>query len=143
MGSKVGIVYATNSKIMRRIIVPTQDSELDHVHVAPGETLLVVDSDKAFRDAESGKFAPAVRAADAAIAVATGVVPPSARCAEVRDGKVVAVRMADPEIDTIPGALLVKSAAAEVGWDHSARDGLVRVAKQERAPKKSGGDPLA
>lgn len=106
--TKIGIVYATGSGMLRRWIVPDDDKELSEKHpVSPGETLLVADraTIKSRADIE------------AAVAAVTGKGVPSPRCVVVDAlGDVEAVIMADPALDALPGKALMLHADAEPGW---------------------------
>lgn len=95
-----GIVYATGSKMVRRIILPDDDTELlNGNHVGPGETMLV---------SPSGSHDLAT--CQALVKQATGVAPPDAACAVLdKNNAVVAVIMADPAIDTHPAGTVVKA----------------------------------
>lgn len=111
--TSVGIVYATGSGIVRRVIVPTIDTELDHPsHVGPQEAMLKIATPKVIR--RDGY--PDLAAARAHVALVTGKPSPSGRCAVVTNGLVTGIIMADPDIDAIPGAVLVLSEVAQVGW---------------------------
>lgn len=100
MAAKYGVVYATGSKMIRRIIVTDDESSLDKRHIGRGESLLVAD--------KSG--GTSLDTARAAVKAATGVDPPDPQCAVVDgDGQVVNVIKADPEIDRVDGLLLVSA----------------------------------
>lgn len=106
--TKVGIVYGASSGILRRWIVPDDDSELESAHpLAPGEAMLIVDRSAA-RSRED---------IDVALAAKIGRPPPSARCVVVNAaGEVVGAIMADPAIDSVPDHTLILSDLADVGW---------------------------
>src|SRR5215475_9034950 len=97
----VGIIYATGSKAIRRIIVPDVDSALkDGTNkVSSGETMLV----------SSG--ASDLASCMAAVQQATGQVSPYPRCVVIdQANKVIDYAMADPALDTHPlGALVMVS----------------------------------
>jgi hypothetical protein len=109
MGTKVGIVYAAGSKMIRRIIVPDRDGELnDQLHVMPGEVMLKVDKALGFSVAQ----------ASAHVFAATGVQPLNPRHALINPaGRVVRIVHADPTLDP-PGAQLtmVQTDVADVDW---------------------------
>lgn len=109
--TSIGLVIASGSKILRRVIVPDDDVELENrSHVQPGEMLIRYPAD-APRDLESLK---------SAVQTATGVLPPSARTAVVNaNGDVVGLCLADPALDKIDGHMLVLSDEAHIGWRHS------------------------
>ena|SRR5215475_3791543 len=98
--AKFGIIYATKSKMIRRIIVPESDSTLtDGTHkVGEGETMLVASG-------EACDLASCIEL----VKEATGVVPADPRCFVLdKANKIVAVVHADPELDTHPLGTLVK-----------------------------------
>lgn len=86
--------YATESRIVRRVIAADDDSLLLAHRPLRGESALFVQIGQSVLDA---------------IEKATGVRPPSPRCAVVddKDGVVTDCIPADPALDTIPGATLV------------------------------------
>jgi len=43
MATKVGAIYATRSKLLQRVYIPDNDSEIAQQHLHPGETLLEVE----------------------------------------------------------------------------------------------------
>jgi len=91
--AKFGIVYASGSKMIRRIIVPERETALtDGTHRAgPGETMLIANG-----RADLESCAEHVR-------VATGVKPPRLRCAVLdQQNNVVDTILADPALDTHP-----------------------------------------
>jgi hypothetical protein len=106
--TQIGIVYATGSGILRRLIVPDDDAELVDKHpVALGETMLVVSAKTIKNQAD----------VEAAVALVIGKPVPSARCAVVdAAGTVVNVIMADPALDSVSGATLVLDQVAVLGW---------------------------
>lgn len=103
MATNFGIIYATGSKAIRRIIVPDRDTALtDGTHLAgTGETLLV-----------AAGPANDLATCMALVQEATGQVSPYPKCVVVdKTNKVVAYAMADPALDTHPlGTLLMVSA---------------------------------
>lgn len=106
----IGIIYATKSKIVRRIVVPDSDAELlDPTLIADGESLLVA----------SSSISPSVFEARALIAKAEGIAEsdiPDGRCAVVDgNGFVADVLLADPQLDKIDGHDLVPHATAMKG----------------------------
>jgi hypothetical protein len=85
--------YATESRIVRRVIAADDDSLLLAHRPLRGESALFVQIGQSVLDA---------------IEKATGVRPPSPRCAVVNaQGAVIGCVNADPALDTIPGATLV------------------------------------
>lgn len=113
MASHVGIVYATRSKILRRVI-GFDSPEQAYTHpLHPGESLIVVDHD--YIDLVPGAHVSDF--ARAQVERATGHAPPSGRCAVVDSaGRVVDVVQADPDIDSIPGMRLISNDVASPGW---------------------------
>jgi hypothetical protein len=103
--TKIGIVYATKSKIIRRVISPDDDAELDDAaHVQPGETMLRV-SHPPVRSVEDVKLANTY--IEDVIKAATGVQPPSPRCIAIDGVNIVRnVISADPDLDSLPGHTL-------------------------------------
>ena len=92
----IGIIYGAQSGIVRRIVIPDHDSELQG-HVGPGEALLILPDG----------MPSDVHSATDAVAIATGKRVPSNRC-EVVDaqGVVRGVIAADPMLDYLPGHTL-------------------------------------
>lgn len=103
------IVYGARSKIIRRIVVPGPGESLPVGICQPGEAML---------RAEIGMCDGLPRMDDAARCVTdvTGIIPPSGRCAVIRDGVVVNVINADPHLDEITDCTLVLSETAAIGW---------------------------
>lgn len=91
MARNFGIVYASGSKAIRRIILPDTDAELlNSTHkLAPGEALLII-TDGGASD---------LRSCEQAVEVATGIKPADPQCAVVANGAVVGIIKADPTID--------------------------------------------
>lgn len=107
--TKIGVVYATSSGMLRRWIVPDDDSELSEKRhpLARGEAMLLVDRTTIKSQADI----------EAAVAAVTGKGVPSPRCAVIDAlGNVESVIMADPAIDALPGKALMLHADAEPGW---------------------------
>lgn len=111
--TKIGIVYARGSGILRRWIVPDNDADLIASHpVSSGEAMILVD-----RANVPGDPALAQAFVENAITRVTGKPVPSARCAIVdKDGNVVGSQMADPALDNVPGKTLMLHADAVPGW---------------------------
>jgi hypothetical protein len=107
MGTKVGIVYAAVSGIVRRYIYPTDDAELGQPwHVGKGEAMLVVDQ----------KVITSPLDIYVELSAHLGKVIPDPTCAVVdKLGNVVGMVMADPDLDTIDNHTLLLSKAAAVG----------------------------
>lgn len=125
MGTKIGIVYAANSKILRRVIFPDSDRELtDPAHVAQGETMLVRDIEEFLNRPQGQMF---TQWAEGIIEQATGKKPDNPRCVVVSDSTslVTKVILADPELDTIGGCTLIKHMTAKPGWVLLSTNGLM------------------
>lgn len=106
--AQLAVFYATESKILRRKVIPDSDGQLRQLAISPGESMLWMPFDQPHDDA----------ACRAAISTATGVVPPSGRCCVVSGaGRVVAVCNADPALDVHPLGQLIPSENAGLG-DH-------------------------
>ena len=104
--TKLAVLYATESKILRRKVIPDDDEQLRRLIIPVGESVLWMRLDQPHDDASCR----------AAIAAATGVVPPSGRCCVVNVAeRVVAVCNADPVLDVHPQGRLVASENAEPG----------------------------
>jgi hypothetical protein len=104
--TQLAVFYATESKILRRKVIPDDDEQLRQLHVPAGESVLWIPLDRPFDDASCR----------AAIAGATGMVPPSGRCCVVdAAGRVVAICNADPVLDVDPRGQLVPSDDAGLG----------------------------
>lgn len=118
--AKKGVIYGTQTGIMRRIIVPDNDATLQS-HVLPGESLLVIDT-------AAVKPAEIAGQANAALTALLGKVPPSGRAAVVKNGVVVNVLIIDHVLETIPGATLVPSETADIGDQYNGTAFLARFA---------------
>jgi hypothetical protein len=106
VATQLAVFYATQSKILRRVVIPDHDAQLEGLAVPPGESVLWMQLD---RPHDEGSCR-------AAIATATGVVPPSGRCCVVDErGVVIAVCNADPALDAHPQGWLVVSEHANPG----------------------------
>lgn len=107
--SSYGIIYAANSKAVRRIVV-SDDPNYDYsLHVGPGEAHIVADK----------KQGSDVFAARAAVEAATGEKSLEPLCAVIdKSGVVVKMMMADPELDAIEAHELIR-AYADVAEGHT------------------------
>ena len=106
VATQLAVFYATQSKILRRIVIPDNDAQLKLLAVAPGESVLWMQLDRPHDKASCR----------AAVAAATGVVPPSGRCCVVDErGVVIAVCNADPALDAHPQGWLVVNEHANPG----------------------------
>jgi hypothetical protein len=115
--TQFAVVYGTASKVIRRIIEPGPEN-IDDSHIAvaqrnlaPGEALMAL---------SLSDFPTSRRRAD----LRPHVGPPahSGRCALIKDGIVVNVIHADPEIDAVhvakTGHNLMQHDKAAIGWKH-------------------------
>ena len=110
VATQLAVFYATESKILRRKVIPDDDAQLDSLAIPSGESMLRMRLDRPHDDASCR----------AAIAAATGVIPPSGRCCVVDERGVVIARCnADPALDAHPQGRLVASADAEPGDRHA------------------------
>lgn len=104
--TKLIVIYASRSGILRRKIIPDDDAQLDLHQPGPGESRLLLPLDRRHDDA----------ACRAAVEEATGVTPPSGRCAVLDDnGQVVAICHADPALDAHPSGRLMLHDSAALG----------------------------
>jgi hypothetical protein len=96
--TKFAIVYATESKMIRRIVVPDDDAELvAGSWASSGESVLIVP------DGPHDLFT-----CMALVKEATGVHPADPHCAVVGDsGHVIGFVRADPALDTHPRGKIV------------------------------------
>ncbi len=103
-----GIIYATQSKILRRIVVPSDNSSLNFLAtmVGPGESIVARPTGHGDGHAQWA----------AAVQSVTGVMPPSAACAVVdATNTVILIVMADPALDTHPQGTLIWCYAPGIG----------------------------
>jgi hypothetical protein len=106
MATRFAVFYATDSKILRRKVIPDSDAELEGLQPLPGESMLLLSLVLPHDDASCR----------AAIASATGVSPPSGRCCIINEsGDVIAVCNADPALDTHAAGTIVASENAGPG----------------------------
>jgi hypothetical protein len=106
IATHLAIFYSTQSKILRRKVVPDDDEAVAQLRAEPGESVLLLPLTRPHDDA----------ACRAAIAEATGCNPPSGRCCVVdRSGYVVAVCNADPGLDLHPQGQLIANDIAVSG----------------------------
>lgn len=107
MGTKVGIIYATNSTMVRRIIHPDRDSELnDPDYLGKGESMMIVEK----------STAQTLLQIEAIVTKYTGKPTPDPRCVVLNEkGVVESVIYADPEIDSIPDRTIISHAKALPG----------------------------
>lgn len=108
MGTKIGIVYGTKSKIIRHIIVPDDDAELnDSALTKNGESILIADRAIDYN----------LNTISTIVAIHTGVKPPSSRCAVIdANNHVVSIIHADPVLDHMDGHTLHLDEYAVIGW---------------------------
>lgn len=106
VATHLAVFYATNSKILRRKVIPDDDVAVAQLRAEPGESVLLLPLTHPYDDA----------ACRVAIAEATGCKPPSGRCCVVdKSGKVVAICNADPALDAHPQGQLVTDENAVPG----------------------------
>jgi hypothetical protein len=106
IASHLAVFYATESKILRRKIIPDDDMRVAQLRAEPGESVLLLPLTRPYDDA----------ACRAAITEATGCRPPSGRCCVIdKSGNVVAVCNADPALDVHPQGQLVADENAVPG----------------------------
>jgi hypothetical protein len=106
VATHLAVFYATNSKILRRKVIPDNDMAVAQLRAEAGESVLLLPLTRPYDDA----------ACRAAIAEATGCQPPSGRCCVVdKSGNVVAVCNADPALDLHPQGQLVANEIAMPG----------------------------
>jgi hypothetical protein len=123
MASRKAVIYATNSKLPRRVIIPTYDRELnDFTHVNGGETLLVIPLEHSMDFHE-------LRATIAKHHDMDVNDIPTGRCAVVHryTGHVISAIIADPELDDHEHKLIPHEVASDDGmWKHDGEQFLVR-----------------
>lgn len=111
-----GIVYATDSNTVRRIVV-SDDPKYDFAyHVGTGETLLIADK----------KLGTDVHSARAIVETVTGKKSPEPLVAIVdAQGSVVNMILADPKLDSVEGLALVPAyVGVEVGQTYDVKTDL-------------------
>ena len=106
VANRVVVIYATRSKILRRKIILDNEAQLDLHQPGSGESRLLLPLSSPFDDASCR----------AAIAAATGAVPPEGRCCIIdAAGDIVGVCNADPALDTHPAGQLIAHEVAGPG----------------------------
>src|ERR1700739_725361 len=106
LATRLVVIYATRSKILRRKIILDDESQLDLHRPGPGESLLHLPSSAPFDDASCR----------AAIAAATGAEPLAGRCRIIdAGGNVVGMCNADPTLDMHPAGHLIAHDVAGPG----------------------------
>jgi len=106
IASRLAVFYATESKVLRRKVIPDSDAALEGLHPLPGESMLLLPLNMPHDDASCR----------GAIASATGAAPPSGRCCIINHlGDVIAVCNADPALDTRSAGPIVASENARPG----------------------------
>lgn len=109
MATLIGIVYSAKGLILRRVIQPDFDSQLDDpAWVQPGETMLRIPiADEVLTRGLSW---------EGIVEAKIGQALNSPRCAVVDpQGTVVNVICADPDLDSVPGHTLVLSLTHSIG----------------------------
>jgi hypothetical protein len=106
IATQLAVFFATDSKILRRKLVPDDDAQLEGLIAPHGESMILLPLAGPYDDAFCR----------AAIAAATGVTPLSGRCCVVgKSGEVIGVCNADPGLDVHSEGQLVTSENAELG----------------------------
>jgi hypothetical protein len=106
LGTRLVVIYATRSKILRRKIILDNEAQLDLHQPGPGESRLLLPLSSPFDDASCR----------AAIVAATGEVPPAGRCCIIDSGgNVVGLCNADPALDMHPAGQLIAHDTAGPG----------------------------
>lgn len=125
MASRKAVIYAANSKLPRRVVVPTYDRELtDFTHVNTGENILIIPLEHSMDFNE-------LRATIAAHHEMDVADIPTGRCAVVHreTGMVVSAIIADPELDPHEHILIPHEHAVDDGmWKHDGEKFLIRHA---------------
>jgi hypothetical protein len=104
--TSVGAIFATNSKLLQRIYMPSSDdSEIAQQHVGPGETLLTV------------PISTYAQGGISAVQGAVGIPTFSGRCAVVdgKTNKVIDAIIADPAVYSDPRGQVIPHDLAMVG----------------------------
>jgi hypothetical protein len=109
VATQLAVFYATDSKILRRKVVPDHDAQFAGLNTLPGESMILLSLAEPYDD----------EACRAAIAAATGARIPSGRCCVIDDaGNVIGVCNADPALDEHLQGKLVASDDAGLGDRH-------------------------
>src|SRR6266853_6248533 len=108
--TSVGAIYATQSKLLQRIYIPSSDDlEIQNQHLGVGETLQLI------------PIAIYQQGGESAVQAAVGIPEISGRCAVVNGANTcAAIIIADPAIYADPnGGLVVSSDQVAIGdsWD--------------------------
>lgn len=112
----VWIIYATRSRIIRRVIIPDPGMRSAD-HVGPGESVLEVTGEARTKRLMTNDGRPAFERIGDEIQQRTGLRPISSRCAVLdKGGNVLSVINADPDLDSLPGVELVLHDDAVPGW---------------------------
>ena len=136
----VAVIYGANSKSIRRIIVDDEEGKLAQ-HVGAGEGIVIIGKDveghavvRTVQGDQQVLFRgvyPNLEECEAIVEQVTGVKPMHSRCLVVGPtGLVDNSLMADPDLDVVPGKLLVRAATKTgpetIGDHYSAVDQKVR-----------------
>jgi hypothetical protein len=104
--TQLAVFYATDSKILRRKVIPDDDAQLANLCPEPGESMMLLALAEPYDDTSCW----------AAIAGTTGTTAPLGRCCVIDDGGyVIGVCNADPALDTHPRGQLVANDYADPG----------------------------
>ena len=136
MPSTYGIVYATASKALRRIVIPDSGTAIGGIALAAGKSLLVVlaGNNDELPDWENHVF------------IATGAVPPTLTCAVIDNTNTVqGIICADAAIDSAPAGLTMVQTYAQqirIGCTYVPATGLFWT-EPYTIPAHSKGNPSA
>jgi hypothetical protein len=116
-----GIIYASESKMIRRIVanIPDQAARSTRAayapHISSSEEVLIVEQDAV----------PTVFEAEDLVEAATGQRPANPTCCVLENNIVVQIILADAAIDTMPGKTLVQAyAPIPIGSTYDPATGL-------------------
>ncbi len=99
--SQAILIYGTESGILRRLIVPDDDSQISRHQPGPGESLVLLPSNDI-----------SLESCQAAVEAIRGIPIEPSRCCVVNAGVVLDAIIADPKLDTVEAGTLVKHAKA-------------------------------
>lgn len=142
--TKVGIIYATGSKLHRGVVSPADDAELDNPAkwCGPGESLLIVDQTEVADKKLSQTNIPSIDVVASLLVDKIGTPAHSGRCCVVdKAGNVVNVIVADPAIDTLKDYTLILDENAGPGWNWTEKGGFVDLRPPPPEPTNTDVDP--
>lgn len=126
--TQIAIYIATESKMIRGVLVPDSDEQLTLCRTPAGETMLIVPAFNGGLFDERGVPDPAnYQYVIDQVVKATGVTPPDPRCAVVdQSGVVEAMICADPAIDSVTDRELIQAYHPEIAvgclYDRQSRE---------------------